>query len=145
MTIRKMFRRDKKEHLGDPYPGLFQQPWLLRPDFDRDHSLPLVRYRILVDGEEDAAGEFHCSHLTALSEACSMLNCGRYGRLGKYLAEVEVYDEAGNLIEKDREVRASLHGTPETVHWQSAVDRAKRGPETEARIQAIGPAFAAAD
>ena len=142
MTIRKIFRRDKKEHLGDPYPGLFQQPWLLDPDFDRDRSLPLVRYRILVDGEEDAAGEFHNSHLTALAEARSMLNCGRYGRLGKYLAEVEVYDEAGNLIERDRQVRASLYGDPATVHWQSTVDRVKRGPETEARIKAMGPAFA---
>ncbi len=143
MTIRKIFRRDKKEHLNDPYPGLFQQPWLLSPDFDRDHSLPLVRYRILVDGEEDAAGEFHCSHLGALTEATGMLNRGRYGRLGKYLAEVEVYDEAGNLLDRDRQVRASIYGDPVTVHWQSTVDRVKRGPETEAHIQAMGPAFAA--
>ncbi len=142
MFIPTMFARDKKEHLNDPYPGLFQQPQLLRLDFDRDHSLPLVRYRILVDGKEDASGEFHCSHLTALSEACSMLNCGRYGRLGEYFAEVEVYDAAGNLLGQDHEVRASLHGTPETVHWQSAVERAKRAPETEARIKALGPALA---
>ena len=142
MSIRKMFERDKKEHLSDPYPGLFQQPRLLSPDFDRDHSLPLVRYRILVDGEEDAAGEFHCSHLHALDETTGMLNSARYGSRGKYLAEVEVYDNAGNLIEKDRQVRASLHGDPVTAHWQSTVDRAARIPETEARIQAMGPAFA---
>ena len=141
MFIRTMFARDKKEHLNDPYPGLFQQPHLMDPDFDRDHSLPLIRYRILVNGEEDATGEFHSSRLTALSTATGMLNRGRYGRLGKYLAEVEVYDVAGNLIETDRQVRASLYGDPETVHWQSTIDRVERGPETEARIEAMGPAF----
>ena len=144
MSIRSMFARDKKEHLNDPYPGLFQQPHLMDPDFDRDHSLPLIRYRILVDGKEDATGEFHChSHLTALSETTSMLNRGRYGRLGKYLAEVEVYDAAGKLIEKDRQVRASTYGDPETVHWQTMVEAARRIPQTEARIKAMGPAFAA--
>ena len=141
MPIRSIFARDKKEHLNDPYPGLFQQPDLMDPDFDRDHSLPLIRYRILVDGKEDATGEFHCSHLGAIDKTTSMLNCGRYGRLGKYLAEVEVYDAAGNLIETDRQVRVSLYGDPETVHWQSTVDRVERGPETEACIEAMGTAF----
>ena len=58
-----MFGRDstdRKEHLKDPYPGLFQNPPLLYPEFDVDKSLPLICYRILVDGEQDAAGEFHC-------------------------------------------------------------------------------------
>ena len=142
MSIRKLFQRDTKEHLNDPYPGLFQQPYLMDPEFDRDHSLPLIRYRILVDGEEDASGEFHCSHLGAVDKVTSMLNRGRYGRLGKYLAEVEVYDADGNLIEKDRQVRTSLYGDPKTIHWQSTVDRVSRGPQTEARIKAMGPAFA---
>ena len=49
-----MFGRDstdRKEHLKDPYPGLFQNPPLLYPEFDVDKSLPLICYRILVDGE----------------------------------------------------------------------------------------------
>ena len=53
-----MLGRDREEHLKDPYPGPFQNPPLLGPDFDADRSLPLVRYGILADGHEDAAGEF---------------------------------------------------------------------------------------
>ncbi len=54
-----MLGRNREEHLKDPYPGLFQNPPLLDPDFDADKSVPLVRYGILADGQEDAAGEFH--------------------------------------------------------------------------------------
>ena len=73
-----MFGRDKKEHLKVPYPGLFQNPSLLDPDFDADKTLPLVHYRILVDGVEDAAWELHSHHLVALSTATTMIYRGRY-------------------------------------------------------------------
>ena len=46
------------------------------PQFDADKTLPVVRYRILVDREEDAAGEFHCDHVDALGTATSMHHCG---------------------------------------------------------------------
>ena len=133
-------RTDRKEHLSDPYPGLFQNPPLLDPEFDVDKSLPLVRYRILVDGEEDAAGEFHCHHLVALSTATAMINRGRYGRLGKYLAEVEVYDADGNLLGGDKHVRARSNGQ-KTVQWQSSVDAVERSYRTAAKVRAMGPAF----
>ena len=137
-----MFGRDKKEHLDDPYPGLFQNPPLLDPEFDADKSLPLVRYRILVDGQEDATGEFHCDHDVALGEARSMLHGGRYGRLGKYLAEVEVYDADENLLGRDRQIRTRVDGQ-KTVQWESIAGRGARAERTEARVRAMGPAFPA--
>ena len=136
-----MFGRDKtdrKEHLSDPYPGLFQNPPLLHPQFDVDKSLPLVRYRILVDGEEDAAGEFHCHHRFALDDATGMINRGRYGRLGKYLAEVEVYDADGNLLGRDKQVRTRVAGQ-KTVQWQSIAGRGARAERTAVKIRAMGP------
>ena len=136
-----MFGRDstdRKEHLKDPYPGLFQNPPLLDPEFDVDKSLPLVRYRILVDGEEDAAGEFHCDHRFALEEAMGMINRGRYGRLGKYLAEVEVCDADGNLLGRDKQVRTRVAGQ-KTVQWQSSLDRVERSYRTAAKVRAMGP------
>ena len=131
-------RTDRKEHLSDPYPGLFQNPPLLDPQFDADKSLPLVRYRILVDGEEDAAGEFHCDHRFALEEATGMINRGRYGRLGKYLAEVEVCDADGNLLGRDKQVRTRV-SSQKTVQWQSALDRVERSYRTAAKVRAMGP------
>ena len=133
-----MFGRDRKEHLKDPYPGLFQNPPVLDPDFDADKSLPLVRYRILVDGQEDAAGEFHCDHIVALSTATSMIHRGRYAPLGKRLAEVEVYDAEGNQIGRDRQVRTRVNGQ-RTVQWESIAGRAERARETLARVRAMGP------
>ena len=133
-----MFGRDRKEHLNDPYPGLFQNPPLLDPEFDGDKSLPLVRYRILVDGEEDAAGEFHCDHRFALGEAMGMINRGRYGRLGKYLAEVEVCDAAGNLLGRDKQVRTRVAGQ-NTVQWESIAGRGARANRTAAKVRAMGP------
>ena len=138
-----MFGRDstdRKEHLKDPYPGLFQNPPLLDPEFDVDKRLPLVRYRILVDGEEDAAGQFHCHHLVALSTATGMLHAGRYAPLGKRLAEVEVYDTDGNLLGRDKHVRARSNGQ-KTVQWQSSVDAVERSYRTAAKVRAMGPAF----
>ncbi len=133
-------RTDSKEHLSDPYPGLFQNPPLLDPEFDVDKRLPLVRYRILVDGEEDAAGQFHCHHLVALSTATGMLHAGRYAPLGKRLAEVEVYDTDGNLLGRDKHVRARSNGQ-KTVQWQSSVDAVERSYRTAAKVRAMGPAF----
>ena len=135
-----MFGRDRKEHLKDPYPGLFQNPPLLDPEFDVDKSLPLVRYRILVDGEEDAAGQFHCHYLVALNTATGMLHAGRYAPLGKRLAEVEVYDTDGNLLGRDKHVRARSNGQ-KTVQWQSSVDAVERSYRTAAKVRAMGPAF----
>ena len=137
-----MFGRDKREHLNDPYPGLFQNPLLLSPSFDTDHSQPLVRYRILVDGKEDAKGEFHCDHLFALGQATSMLNAGRYAPIGKHLAEVEVYDADGNLLGRDRQVRTRFAGH-RTIQWQSTLEAVERSERTEARVRAMGPAFPA--
>ena len=131
-------RTDRKEHLSDPYPGLFQNPPLLDPEFDVDKSLPLVRYRILVDREEDAAGEFHCDHRFALGEATGMINRGRYGRLGKYLAEVEVCDAAGNLLGRDKQVRTRVAGQ-NTVQWESIAGRGARANRTAAKVRAMGP------
>ena len=136
-----MFGRDstdRKEHLKDPYPGLFQNPPLLDPEFDVDKRLPLVRYRILVDGEEDAAGQFHCHHLVALSTATGMLHAGRYAPLGKCLAEVEVCDADGNLLGRDKHVRARSAGQ-KTVQWQSSVDAVERSYRTAAKVRAMGP------
>ena len=131
-----MFRRDRKEHLNDPYPGLFGNPHLLDPDFDTDHSLPLIRYRILVNGKEDARGEYHCKHASALTKTTMMLSRGRYGKLGKYLAEVEVYDAEGNLLGSDRQVRSKVAGQ-KTIQWQRMVGRAARAEQTEARVRAM--------
>ena len=136
-----MFGRDKtdrKEHLNDPYPGLFQNPPLLDPKFDVDKSLPLVRYRILVDREENAAGAFHCDHRFALGEATGMLHAGRYAPLGKRLAEVEVYDADGNLLGGDKQVRTRVAGQ-KTVQWRSSVDRVERSYRTAAKVRAMGP------
>ena len=138
-----MFGRDstdRKEHLKDPYPGLFQNPPLLDPEFDVDKRLPLICYRILVDGEEDAAGEFHCDHLSALSTATGMLHAGRYAPLGKRLTQVEVYDADGNLLGRDKQVRTRVAGQ-KTVQWQSSLDRVERSYRTAAKVRAMGPAF----
>ena len=129
-------RTDSKEHRSDPYPGLFQNPPLLDPEFDADKSLPLVRYRILVDGEEDAAGEFHCDHRFALGDATGMLHAGRYAPLGKRLAEV--YDADGNLLGRDKQVRTRVAGQ-KTVQWRSSVDRVERSYRTAAKVRAMGP------
>ena len=131
-------RTDRKEHLHDPYPGLFQNPPLLYPEFDVDKRLPLVRYRILVDGEQDAAGEFHCDHLSALSTATGMLHAGRYAPLGKRLAEVEVCDADGNPLGCDKQVRTRVAGQ-KTVQWQSSLDRVERSYRTAAKVRAMGP------
>ena len=133
-----MFGRDRKEHLKDPYPGLFQNPPLLDPEFDADKSLPLVRYRILVDGEEDAAGEFHCDHINALDSATGMLHRGRYAPHSKRLAEIEVYAADGNPLGRDRQVRTRVNGQ-KTVQWESDAGRAARADRTEARVRAMGP------
>ena len=133
-----MFGRDRKEHLKDPYPGLFQNPPLLDPEFDADRTLPLIRYRILVDGQEDAAGEFHCDQSDALSTARTMINRGRYGRLGKFLAEVEVYDADGNFLGRDKHVRTRVNGQ-KTVQWESIAGRGARADQTEARVRDMGP------
>ena len=133
-----MFGRDRKQHLNDPYPGLFQNPPLLDPEFDADRSLPLVRYRILVDGLEDAAGEFHCDPIVALGTATSMIHAGRYAPLGKRLAEVEVYDAAGNQLGRDRQVRTRVNGQ-KTVQWESIAGRAARAEKTAARVRSMGP------
>ena len=135
-----MFGRDRKEHLNDPYPGLFQNPPLLYPEFDADKTLPLVRYQILVDGEKDAAGEFHCDHIVALGTATSMLHAGRYAPAGKRLAEVEVYDAEGNLLGRDKQVRTRVNGQ-RTVQWESIAGRGARADRTEAKVRAMGPAF----
>ena len=113
---------------------------MLDPEFDVDKSLPLVRYRILVDGEEDAAGEFHRDHQFALVEATGMINRGRYGRLGKYLGEVEVCDADGNLLGRDKQVRTRVAGQ-KTVQWQSSVDAVERSYRTAAKVRAMGPAM----
>ena len=136
-----MFGRDKtdrKEHLNDPYPGLFQNPPLLDPRFDVDKSLPLVRYRILVDREEDAAGEFHCDHRFALGDATGMLHAGRYAPVGKRLAEVQVYDADGNLLGRDKQVRTRVAGQ-KTVQWGSIAGRGARAERTAAKVRAMGP------
>ena len=133
-----MFGRDRKEHLTHPYPGLLRNPAMLDPEFDVDKTLPLVRYRILVDGEEDAAGEFHCDHIVALGTATTMIHRGRYVPLGKRLAEVEVYDADGNLLGRDRQVRTRVNGQ-KTVQWESIAGRAARAEQTEARVRAMGP------
>lgn len=135
-----MFGQDKKEHLDDPYPGLFQNPPLLNPRFDADKTLPLVRYRILVDGEEDAQGEFHCDHEVALGTATGLLHAGRYAPAGKRLAEVEVYDADGNLVGRDKQIRTKVNGQ-KTVQWERIAGRGARAERTEARVRAMGPAF----
>lgn len=133
-----MFGRDKKEHLTHRYPGLFKNPHLLDPEFDADHSLPLIRYRILVDGEEDAAGEFHSDHFDALCWATVMISRGRYGVKARRLAEVEVYDVDGNLLGRDRQRYTRAYGK-KTVQWESDAARAGRAEQTEARVRAMAP------
>ena len=138
VTEDAMLGRDRKEHLTHPYPGLLRNPAMLDAEFDVDKGLPLVRYRILVDGHEDAAGEFHCDHFDALDTATSMIHAGRYAPLGKRLAEVEVYDAEGNLLGRDRQVRTRVNGQ-KTVQWESIAGRGARAEETEARVRAMGP------
>ena len=128
----------KKEPLNAPYPRPFQNPPLLDPEFDADKSLPLIRYRILVDGQEDAAGECHCDHIVALGTATSMIHAGRYAPLGKRLAEVEVFDAAGNQLGRDRQVRTRVNGQ-KTVQLESIAGRAARAEQTEARVRSMGP------
>ncbi len=125
----KLLMKDSKEHLNDPYPGLFQNPRLLSPTFDTEG--PLVRYRILVDGVVDAEGEFHCEHLGALSQVGSMLNAARYAPQGEKLAEIEVYDEKGELIESDHQVLDFMREGRRHVHWASADERRLRREELE--------------
>ena len=137
-----MFGQDKREHLNDPYPGLFQNPGLLDPEFDMDHSQPLIRYRILVDGKQDAQGEFHYDHDLAISKATTMINRGRYGRLGKFLSEVKVYDADGDLLGRDRQVRTRVNGQ-KTVQWESIAGSAAKAERTEAKVRAMGTAFPA--
>ncbi|MCY4593412.1 MAG: hypothetical protein OXC19_01270 [Bryobacterales bacterium] len=95
---------------------------MLDPEFDVDRRLPPVRYRILVDGEEDAAGEFHCDHRFALGDATGMLQAGRYAPLGKRLAEVQVHDLDGNLLGRDKQGRTRAAGQ-KTVRWRGSLDR----------------------
>lgn len=102
------------------YPGLTANPHVIR-DFDADPTLPLVRYRILVDGREDASGEFHSDPSKALGEVTRMMSGARYAPHGMYMAEVEVYDAEGGLIDRDRHVRTWLCGRL-TVVWQSDRD-----------------------
>lgn len=96
------------------------------PDFDADPALPLIRYRILIDGREDAAGEFHGHPLTALGEVTGRMSAARYAPHGMYMAEVEVYDAEGNLIGRDRQVR-TWRSRRWTVVWKSDLDRWRRG------------------
>ena len=131
-------KTDRKEHLSDPYPGPFLNPPVLDPEFDFDKRLPLVHYRIMVDGEEDAAAEFHCDHRFALGDATGMLRAGRYAPLGKRLAEVEVYDADGNLLGCDRQVRTRVAGQ-KTVQWESIAGRGARADRTAAKVRAMGP------
>lgn len=131
-------KRDKKEHLAHRYPGLFQRPHLLNPEFDADHSLPLVRYRILVNGEEDAAGEFHSDPDAALYWATGMISAARYGLKAKRLAEVEVYDADGNLLGRDRQLHTKAYSS-KTVQWESCAGLAARAERTEAMVRAMGP------
>ncbi len=137
-----MIEHYTKEHLNDPYPGLFQNPPLLRPSFDADHSQPLVRYRILVDGKEDATGEFHCAHDYAVDSVTGMLHRGRYAPAGKLLAEVEVYDDARNLLGRDRQIRTKVDGQ-KTVQWESIAGRAARAERTQAAVRAMRRALPA--
>ncbi len=126
---------EQHDHRQDPYPGLVGR--LFMKGFDTDRSLPLVRYRILVDGEEDAAGEFRCRRSRALATAKALLG-GRYQRLGPRLAEVEVRDAGGSLLGSDRQVRSSLNGTP-MVLWASQVRRRERFAGTDALVRSLGP------
>ena len=138
-TSNRHWRRDVRPRQQraphDPYPALFQNPPLLDPEFDTDKTLPLVRYRILIAGEEDTVGEFHCDHTVALGTARTMINHGRYGRLGQFLAEVEVYDADGNLLGRDKHVRTRVNGQ-KTVQWESIAGRGARADQTEARVRA---------
>ena len=134
-----MFDRERKEYLNDPYQGLFQNPPLMDPEFDADKSLLQIRYRILVDGEEDAADEFHCHYLVALSTATSLLHRSRYAPAGKRLAEVEVYDSDGNLLGRDKQVRTKVNG-PKGVQWRSSVEAVQRSYRTAAKVRTMGPA-----
>ena len=106
------------------YPGLTDNPDVIR-DFDTDPALPLIRYRILIDGREDAAGEFHAHPATALGEVKAMMSDARYAPHGMYMAKVEAYDAEGSLIDRDRQVRTWRFGRL-TVVWKSRLDDWRR-------------------
>ena len=129
MRWRRHRRRIRRPKAGRPtgrlsethprYPGLTNHRFVIRNRrFDADPALPLVGYRILIDGREDARGEFHADPLTALGEVTGLLSEARYAPYGTYMAEVEVYDEQGGLIARDRQVRSWRLGRL-TVVWQS--------------------------
>ena len=132
---RRHRRRKRRPRPGRPtgrlsethprYPGLTSHPVLIE-DFDTDPTLPLIRYRILIDGREDAAGEFHNHPATALGEVTGMMCGNRYAPYGLYMAEAEVYDADGGLIGRDRQVRAWHFGRL-TVVWKSELDRWRQG------------------
>ncbi len=141
MAMFGMLRRKKEPALRftGPYPGLLPNPRLVFKDFDADRSLPLVRYRILVDGQEEASGEFHCKHEFALCEVSSVL--GRpYGSFGGVLAEIEVYADDGNLLGRDRQVWDRSLGK-RMIRWESAVIRGRETDKIDAKIRKMGPAF----
>ncbi len=137
-----MFGRDKtdrKEHLSDPYPGLFQNPPLLDPQFDVDKRLPLVRYRILVDGEEDAAGEFHCDHRFALSTATGMIHA-RAVRPAREAPGRGRSLRCGRKPARPRQAGPHQGGRPEDGPVaEHRRPRERSGYRTAAKVRAMGP------
>lgn len=140
MAMFGMLRRKKEPALRftGPYPGLLPNPRMVFKDFDADHSLPLVRYRILVKGKELAAGEFHCEHEDALSSLRSQIP-GR-GRSARRAKEIEAYDSEGKLLGRDRQVWVR-HGGVRMAVWESAVIRGRETDKIDAEIRKMGPAF----
>ena len=134
MRWRRHRRRIRRPKAGRPagrlsethprYPGLTTHPALIG-DFGTDPALPLIRYRILIDGREDVSGEFHAAPLTALGEVTGVLCDARYAPYGTYMAEVEVYDAEGGLIARDRQVR-TWRSRRLTVVWKRDRDRWRR-------------------
>ena len=140
MAMFGMLRRKKEPALRftGPYPGLLPNPRLIFKDFDADRSLPLVRYRILVKGKEVAAGEFHCEHENALTRVKGALP--GYGRSARRAKDVEVYDNDGNLLGRDRQVWVRRGGHRAAL-WESAVIRGRETDKIDAKIRRMGPAF----
>ena len=120
-----------------PYPGLFQNPHVMDPDFDTGDVR--IRYEILVEGKLDKRGECRVeSRLTALSEIRAMLHAGRYAPIGKFLAELRVYDaDSGELIDSDRQLVVREKGQEPAIAWESGEARLARG--TKAMVRAMGP------
>ena len=138
-----MFGRDstdRKEHLNDPYPGLSRtRPCCIRS------STSTRACRWSATGSWSTArrtrrASSHCHHRFALDDATGMINRGRYGRLGKYLAEVEVYDADGNPLGRDKQVRTRVAGQ-KTVQWQSIAGRGARAERTAVKIRAMAARF----